>query len=661
MLQGLSNVEGGRAALPFVSIFYGAPSQYLWEDDSGTVHTIDQGESGEQEDALMPLLYSVGQHGALHKLHSEELRDEETLLAFLDDTYVVIPCPDRTTTVYAALQEAMFSTTGIRINPGKTKIWNAAGVKPSGCGVLQRIAETYDPTAVVWRGSELPTHRQGLNVLGTPLGHPDFVRTSLEMKNISHQCFLDRIPLLEDVQASWLLLVHCAAARANYMTRVVEPGATRDFSERNDEALWQCLCQIMRISPTQAEDIRLTATLPMVLGGLGLRSATRVRQAAYWSSWADCLPMVHHRHPMVAATLVAQLSGNPETRCLSAVREAKHELAIAGFESPSWQAIACGARPARREPEDHEPGTVRRGWQHEAASVVEERAREAMFTRVSDQVKALVRSQGGPGAGAPFTATPTCRETTIPSHLFRVLLLRRLRQQLPLAGRACRCGRLLDSFGHHRAACPRAGVLSRRGFSLESAAARICREAGGRVRTNAFVRDLDVPDANAGDGRRLEVVVDGLPLFGGWQLAVDTTLVCALHGDGRPRRGAAEMDGVALLTARRVKERRYPEFVGVQARARLVVLAVEVGGRFSKETNGFLTGLAKARARSETPLMQRRVEQAWRMRWSWLLGCAAAKAVAASLLEMQGCVGTDGASPAGHEVEGDFRYAGLAA
>ena len=104
MLQGLSNVEGGRAALLCVSMFYGAPSQYLWEDDSGTVHTIDQGEGGEQGDALMPLL-----HGAL-KLHSEELRDEEMLLAFLDDTHVVIPCPDRTTTVYAALQEAMFST-----------------------------------------------------------------------------------------------------------------------------------------------------------------------------------------------------------------------------------------------------------------------------------------------------------------------------------------------------------------------------------------------------------------------------------------------------------------------------------------------------------------------------------------------------------------------
>ena len=69
------------------------------------------------------------------------------------------------------------------------------------------------------------------------------------------------------------------------------------------------------------------------------------------------------------------------------------------------------------------------------------------------------------------------------------------------------------------------------------------------MRTNAFVPDLGVPDANAGDGRRLEVVVDGLPLFGGGQLAVDTTLVCALHGDGRPRRGAAEMDGVVRASS----------------------------------------------------------------------------------------------------------------
>ena len=54
-----------------------------------------------------------------------------------------------------------------------------------------------------------------------------------------------------------------------------------------------------------------------------------------------------------------------------------------------------------------------------------------------------------------------------------------------------------------------------------------------------MVRDLDFPGLDATDGRRLEVVVEGLPWFGGSQLAVDTTLVRSLHSDGSPYNGAA--------------------------------------------------------------------------------------------------------------------------
>ena len=125
------------------------------------------------------------------------------------------------------------------------------------------------------------------------------------------------------------------------------------------------------------------------------------------------------------------------------------------------------------------------------------------------------------------------------THHFPRVLLRRLRQALFLSVRNCRCGRPLDTGGHHRAACARAGVLGRRGFALERVAAS--REARGRVRTNIL------PIA---DGRKLEVVVDGLLLQGRAQLAVDTTLVCALHPHGRPRLDAARHDGVALKVGR---------------------------------------------------------------------------------------------------------------
>ena len=45
------------------------------------------------------------------------------------------------------------------------------------------------------------------------------------------------------------------------------------------------------------------------------------------------------------------------------------------------------------------------------------------------------------------------------------------------------------------------------------------------MRTKIFLPDLDLGVGGVLDNRRLEVVVDVLPLFNGAQLAVDTTLV----------------------------------------------------------------------------------------------------------------------------------------
>ena len=167
--------------------------------------------------------------------------------------------------------------------------------------------------------------------------------------------------------------------------------------------------------------------------------------------------------------------------------------------------------------------------------------------------------------------------------------------------------------------------------------------------------DLVRPDVY--DTRRLEVVVDGLSLFGSVQ-AVDTTVVSALLM-GKHGRNAARRDGVALEAARRRKERTYPELTSRGGRARLVVLGVEVGGRWSSETRSFLSKLAHDRACSERFLMRKRVEQAWRLRWGSLLSCAAARAVAMSLLDLPGSRGSDGTCPLPHDVERDFRHAGL--
>ena len=78
---------------------------------------------------------------------------------------------------------------------------------------------------------------------------------------------------------------------------------------------------------------------------------------------------------------------------------------------------------------------------------------------------------------------------------------------------------------------------------------RIYRETGGRVRTNVFVDDLDLPLFNKVDERRLEVVIDGLPLFRGAQLAIDTTLVWLLTREGVAKPRCATENGASLTSS----------------------------------------------------------------------------------------------------------------
>ena len=190
---------------------------------------------------------------------------------------------------------------------------------------------------------------------------------------------------------------------------------------------------------------------------------------------------------------------------------------------------------------------------------------------------------------------------------------------------------------------------------MEVAAAQVCREAGARVSTNLHVWDMDLAEFNNLDGRRLEVVADGLTLWHGAQLAIDTTLLSPLRRDGSARPTAADHDGAALDDARRHKERTYPELSGDGRRARLVVLAAEVGGRWSVETANFWVSLAEAKALDSPYVLQGRVQQAFIRRWSALLACSAVRAFSASVLDRSPVPGL-GVIPLVNEAVRDARF-----
>ena len=277
----------------------------------------------------------------------------------------------------------------------------------------------------------------------------------------------------------------------------------------------------------------------------------------------------------------------------------------------------------------HLPEPSARGWQAPAATAIAEQLQAALLPQLDAASQALLFSQTGPFSSRPFCA-PSCPELTFPSGHLRALLLRRLRLPLPLSARSCRCRRPLDPPGDHQALglvlCGVGDVRSKR------AAARVCREAGARVTCNALVRDLNVAVARF-DDRRIEVIANGLPLWNGAQLAVDTTIVSPLTANGVARSLRGPARPIALQEARRRKEATYPELVG-NARCRLVVLGAEVGGRWSAEAAQFVRLLAHAKARAAPAVLRPALRGACVHRWSGLLAAAASLAFAESLLDL---------------------------
>ena len=267
-----------------------------------------------------------------------------------------------------------------------------------------------------------------------------------------------------------------------------------------------------------------------------------------WRTWdSECFTNTPRRvvgklrHPTVAHLIISEMHHGTRSESIRGVVQCREVLCEVGFAVPTWEALAEGVQQSRST-----------SWL--AAS-------SFLQTREAVRVGNVASVQQDRASTHAFPERPHVwgavhlffvQETRFDLQSFR-LLLRRL---------------------------PRVVVASRLQWpssrSVQTAAARVCQEAGGRVVSNTLVRELDLaPGLNTTDGRRLEVIADGLSLYQG------------VGVDGIPRPCAATTSG---------------------ARWR-VVLAAEVG-RWSAETAQFLGALAASKARSAPEIMQASVGHA---------------------------------------------------
>ena len=497
--------------------FYGScacSSVYCWWDASGTCRDIHQAEGCEQGDA-----FSLGQHDGLERA-AAELQAGEELLAYLDDLYVITGsrrAREGLDLVASRVQEHC----GIASNVGKRRVYNAGhGAPPPG------VHELGDE---VWRGNR-PSGERGFTALGVPFGHPDYIREWGRRRVRHEQAFLDHLPHLPDLQCAWLLLLLCQHEGQPRSTQhPARRGAAlcRDARPRN---LRNCLGEEADPLASPAWAI---ATLPAVLGGLGLQSAVRTAPAAYWGAWADAAPTwpgpartrwhavalgtrpcVRHRlRPICYGTRVgaiAQLGLPSLTTCL--------RLALQGKLGPVFHASRTRTNYFRER---------------------------VLLPTLEPAHRALLLSQSGQQAAAWLTAVPADTATALPPEVMQIALRRRLRLRLPLGPAICGqeghgCGRRLDAWGDHALACPRTGYLAKWAKLVERAWIAVCREAvgpEGHVVPQQWLMHTSAPGVLASDRRRLDLVVYGASPQG-LALCCDATLaspVCHERGRAAPQ------------------------------------------------------------------------------------------------------------------------------
>ena len=242
------------------------------------------------------------------------------------------------------------------------------------------------------------------------------------------------------------------------------------------------------------------------------------------------------RNPGALERIFADLTSEETTaHCLRKLKEARKVLVSEGFHNiPSWAELLDGVRPSDNNWHCvREPGEWQHGWQFHASSHCETFFRRTVvLPACSLSARAHIRAHSGPTAGCAIGTAPTSADITLELFLFRTLLLERLGLPLSTVEAVCEgCGTTLEKYGIHRASCPVSGRLKARAAPMERVLARICREAGATVRFNGFLRDMNV-GVSSTDGRKMEVLAQGLPCFGGSQLAVDATMRSS-HGGRR--------------------------------------------------------------------------------------------------------------------------------
>ena len=390
-------------------------------------------------------------------------------------------------------------------------------------------------------------HADDMQLLGAPICRHQ-TRVDLTRGAEMVEKLVDRVQKLEEPhQAFFLLKNFISAPRLLYILRSSPAYTHPDLLLRIDESVRCGVTKITNVS--LSDDAWRQATLPVGLGGLGIRAVRDLALPAYLASLRSSAPLA----------------------------KAVYSLASPCIERLWTSALEEWARDIGHEPPEESQQCQQRAWDYTAAAAA---ADQLLQSSTRDFDRARLRAAAQPHSGAWLNSLPIASlGTLLDRETLRIAVA--LRVGAPAcAPHRCRCGANVDSWGLHALSCQLSAGRLPRHAALNDVVKRALHSAG-------IPSVLEPAGLDRGDGRR----PDGLTTFPyakGKCLIWDSTCVDTYAGYIISK--SAAKAGAAAEAADSRKRNRYSE---LGRRYIFQPVAVETSGALSQSTLDFLKDLGR--------------------------------------------------------------------
>ena len=257
------------ALLPFVHSAYREPSSLLWGKE-----VVQSSEGVQQGDPLGPLLFCLSIHKLCLKLKSE------LAVFYLDDGTLGGCWEDVINDLQLIEEEA--SSLGLQLNRSKTEL-----ICPDHA-TRSLVLSAFPGVRVV--------NVEDAELLGSPLGNATSIEASIGEKIKQLELMGERLCHLHAHDAITLLRHSFTIPKLMHLLRT-SPCFDSPRLQDYDNLLRSILGNITNISLEENDPSWLQATLPVNLGGLGIRSAVHLAPSAFLASAVGSRRLVHEILP----------------------------------------------------------------------------------------------------------------------------------------------------------------------------------------------------------------------------------------------------------------------------------------------------------------------------------------------------------------------------